>query len=342
MEGSVKMIDTKELKITIERILKIDYGKSIDKAKNYEKYNALSKAIMGMIIDNWDKTEETYSKGKQASYLSAEFLMGRALGNNLMNLGIYNEVKEMLKELNIEINDIEEIEEDAGLGNGGLGRLAACFIESSATKNLPLTGYGIRYSHGLFKQSFEDGFQVEQADNWLKYGDPWSIRKDEDTVIVEFADGKVKAVPYDTPIIGYGTNNINKLRLFKAEPFADFDFELFNSQQYEEAVKEKNKADDISRVLYPNDSTDEGKILRLKQQYFFVSAALKDLIRSFKKQHGDNFELFKEYNAIQLNDTHPVVAIPELIRLLVDEEGISFDKAWDISVKLFHTQTTLY
>jgi starch phosphorylase len=335
MEGRVIMIDTKELKITIERILKIDYGKNINNAKDYEKYNALSKAIMGVIIDNWDKTGEKYSKGKQASYLSAEFLMGRALGNNLMNLGLYNEVKEMLKELSIDINDIEEIEEDAGLGNGGLGRLAACFIESAATKNLPLTGYGIRYSHGLFKQSFEDGFQVEEADNWLKYGDPWSIRKEEEAVVVEFAEDKVKAVPYDTPIIGYGTKNINKLRLFKAEPFADFDFQLFNSQQYEEAVKEKNKADDISRVLYPNDSTKEGKILRLKQQYFFASAALKDLIRNFKKQHGNNFELFSEYNAIQLNDTHPVVAIPELIRLLVDEEKMDFDKAWEVSVKTF-------
>lgn len=335
MEGRSKMLDTKQLKITIERILKIDYGKRIDKAMNYEKYNALSKAIMEMIIDNWDETEETYSKGKKASYLSAEFLMGRALGNNLMNLGIYTEVKEVLKELEIEIDDIEEIEEDAGLGNGGLGRLAACFMESAATKNLPLTGYGIRYSHGLFKQSFEEGFQVEQADNWLKYGDPWSIRKEEDTVIVEFADGNIKAVPYDTPIIGFGTNNINKLRLFKAEPIADFDFELFNSQQYEEAVKEKNKADNISRVLYPNDSTIEGKIIRLKQQYFFVSAALKDLIRNFKKQYGNNFELFKENNAVQLNDTHPVVAIPELMRILVDEEGLKWEKAWDITVNTF-------
>lgn len=335
MEGRGKMLDTKEFKITIERILKTDYGKSIDKAKDYEKYNALSKAVMGIIIDKWDKTDEVYAKGKQAYYLSAEFLMGRALGNNLMNLGIYEEVKEVLKELNININDIEEIEEDAGLGNGGLGRLAACFMDSSASTNIPLTGYGIRYSHGLFKQSFKDGFQMEQADNWLKYGDPWSIRHEDDAVIVEFGDEKVKAIPYDTPIIGYGTNNINKLRLFKAEPLQDFDFELFNSQEYAEAVKEKNKAEDISRVLYPNDSTVEGKMLRLKQQYFFVSAALKDLVRSFKKQHGNNFKLFKEYHAIQLNDTHPVVAIPELMRILIDEEKLSYDKAWKITVATF-------
>jgi starch phosphorylase len=335
MEGRGKMLNIKEFKITIERILKTEYGKSIDKAKDYEKYNALSKAVMGIIIDNWNKTAEVYAKDKQAYYLSAEFLMGRALGNNLMNLGIYEEVKEVLEELNININDIEEIEEDAGLGNGGLGRLAACFMDSSAATNIPLTGYGIRYSHGLFKQRFKEGFQIEQADNWLKYGDPWSMRCEDDAVIVEFGDEKVKAIPYDTPIIGYGTNNINKLRLFKAEPLQDFDFELFNSQEYTEAVKEKNKAEDISRVLYPNDSTVEGKMLRLKQQYFFVSAALKDLVRSFKKQHGNNFELFKNYHAIQLNDTHPVVAIPELMRILIDEEKLSYDKAWEITVATF-------
>lgn len=329
------MLDTKEFKINIERILKMDYGKSIDKAKKHEKYNALSKVIMGFITDNWDKTIELYSKGKQSYYLSAEFLMGRSLGNNLMNLGICEEVKEILKELNIDINDIEEIEEDAGLGNGGLGRLAACFMDSAASKNLPLTGYGIRYSYGLFKQSIKDGFQAEEADNWLKYGDPWSIRREDDTVIVEFADGSVKAVPYDTPIIGYKTKNINRLRLFKAEPIEDFDFQLFNSQEYDKSVEKKNKAEDISRVLYPNDSTVEGKVLRLKQQYFFVSAALKDLVKSFKKQHGNNFAIFKDYNAVQLNDTHPVVAIPELMRILIDEEKLDYDIAWNITVNTF-------
>lgn len=335
MEGRDNMLDTKELKTTIERILKMDYGKKVAQAKNYEKYNALSKAVMSMIIDKWNKTQEIYNKNKQAYYLSAEFLMGRALGNNLINLGIYDEIKEVLEELNIDLNEVEEIEEDAGLGNGGLGRLAACFMDSAATMNLPLTGYGIRYSHGLFKQSFENGFQVEKEDNWLKYGDPWSIRKEEDTVIVEFSDGRVKAVPYDTPIIGYGTNNINRLRLFKAEPLVDFNFQLFNNQQYDEAVMEKNRAEDISRILYPNDSKDEGKILRLKQQYFFVSAALKDLIRSFKNRHGNKFEEFSTYNAIQLNDTHPVVAIPELMRILIDEEKIYWEKAWEITVNTF-------
>ncbi|AEB74773.1 glycogen/starch/alpha-glucan phosphorylase [Clostridium botulinum] len=329
------MFNTSELKLTIENILKIDCGKSLDTAKNYEKYNSLCKAIMGNIVDNWEETQKSYSKGKQASYFSAEFLMGRALGNNLMNLGIYDEIKEVLKELSIDINNIEEVEEDAGLGNGGLGRLAACFMESAATRNLPVTGYGIRYSYGLFKQKFVDGFQIEEVDNWLKYGDPWSCRRDEDTIIIQFSDEKVKAVPYDTPIIGYGTKNINKLRLFKAEPIKEFDFNLFNEQEYDKSVEDKNRAEDISRVLYPNDSTEKGKILRLKQQYFFVSAGLKDLIRNFKKVHGDKFEVFSDYHAIQLNDTHPVVAIPELMRILIDEEGLTWTKAWKIVVNTF-------
>lgn len=335
MEGRYKMFNTSELKLTIENILKIDCGKSLDTAKNYEKYNSLCKAIMGNIVDNWEETQKSYSKGKQASYFSAEFLMGRALGNNLMNLGIYDEIKEVLKELSIDINNIEEVEEDAGLGNGGLGRLAACFMESAATRNLPVTGYGIRYSYGLFKQKFVDGFQIEEVDNWLKYGDPWSCRRDEDTIIIQFSDEKVKAVPYDTPIIGYGTKNINKLRLFKAEPIKEFDFNLFNEQEYDKSVEDKNRAEDISRVLYPNDSTEKGKILRLKQQYFFVSAGLKDLIRNFKKVHGDKFEVFSDYHAIQLNDTHPVVAIPELMRILIDEEGLTWTKAWKIVVNTF-------
>ncbi|RKD27517.1 maltodextrin phosphorylase [Caminicella sporogenes DSM 14501] len=320
---------------SINRIIKSDYGKTLDEATEYEKYNVISKAIMEMIIDNWSKTEEEYSKVKRAYYLSAEYLMGRALGNNLLNLGFYDEVKEVLGQLNIDLNKIEEVEEDAGLGNGGLGRLAACFLDSSATMNIPLTGYGIRYRYGIFKQKFENGFQVEEADNWLKYGDPWSIRRDEDSVIVEFADGKVKAVPYDTPILGFKTKNINKLRLWQAEPIKEFDFKLFNEQEYDEAVKEKNRAEDISRVLYPNDSKREGKILRLKQQYFFVSASLQDLISKFKRKFGNKFDLFPKYHAIQLNDTHPVVAIPELMRILVDEEGIEWERAWEITVNTF-------
>ncbi|QXM06384.1 glycogen/starch/alpha-glucan phosphorylase [Crassaminicella indica] len=329
------MFDRKKFKESIERILKIDFGKLLDQAKDYEKYYAVSKAIMEFIVDDWSMTEKAYENGKQAYYLSAEFLMGRALGNNLINLGVYEDVKEILNEMKIDINRIEEIEEDAGLGNGGLGRLAACFMDSCATMNLPVTGYGIRYSHGIFKQKFVNGFQVEEGDNWLKYGDPWSLRRYDEAVVVEFADCSVRAVPYDTPIIGYGTKNINKLRLWKAEPIKDFDFDLFNDQEYDEAVKEKNRAEDISRVLYPNDSKNEGKILRLKQQYFFVSASLKDMIRSFKEKFENDFEKFHEYHAIQLNDTHPVVAIPELMRILIDEEGLSWEKAWNITVNTF-------
>jgi len=329
------MFDREGFKESIKRVVKVDFAKTLSKAENHEKYSAVSKALMEGIVDDWNKSEEEYSKEKQAYYFSAEFLMGRALGNNLINLRLYDEVKKTLEDLNIDINQLEEIEEDAGLGNGGLGRLAACFLDSCATMNLPVTGYGIRYSHGIFKQRFENGFQVEEGDNWLKYGDPWSIRRIEDEIIVEFSDGKVKAVPYDTPIIGYGTKNINKLRLWKCEPIKEFDFELFNSQEYDKAVKEKNRADDISRVLYPNDSKKEGKVLRLKQQYFFVSASLQDLVRKFKNRFGGNFELFPKYHAVQLNDTHPAVAIPELMRILVDEENLEWEKAFEITTKTF-------
>lgn len=328
-------MDRENFKDSIIKILKADWGKGLEQAEIHEKYHALSKAIMERITDDWNKTQQEYGKGKQAYYFSAEFLMGRALGNNLMNLGIYEEVKEVLEEMEMDFNLLEEAEEDAGLGNGGLGRLAACFLDSCATMNLPVTGYGIRYRYGLFKQKFVDGFQVEEGDHWLKYGDPWSVRRSEDEITVEFSDGKVKAVPYDMPIIGYGTGNVNRLRLWQAEPVQEFDFGLFNEQRYDEAVKEKNRAEDISRVLYPNDSKKDGKILRLKQQYFFVSASLQDLVKKFKEKHGKDFEQFPQYHAIQLNDTHPVVAIPELMRILIDQEGIDWDRAWEIAVHTF-------
>lgn len=329
------MLDISQLKEDIQKFLKVDYAVNLDTAKTYQKYNAISKAVMAQIIDNLNKTCEVYSKNRQVHYFSAEFLMGRALGNNLMNLKAYEDVKKALDDMHIDINAVEEIEEDAGIGNGGLGRLAACFMDSAAANNLPVTGYGIRYSYGLFKQSFKDGFQVESADNWLKYGDPWSIRCDSDTVTVDFSDYSVKAVPYDTPVIGYGTKNINKIRLFKAEPVNEFDFNAFNDQKYKKAVEEKDNADNISKVLYPNDSTDLGKILRLRQQYFFTSAALKDIIKKFKRYHGDDFKLFSKYNAIQLNDTHPVSAVPEFIRILTKEEGMNFEEAWNITVNVF-------
>ncbi|NFL86208.1 glycogen/starch/alpha-glucan phosphorylase [Clostridium botulinum] len=324
-----------DVKQGIDRYLKVKYGLKLEDAKEYQIFNALSLAILEEIVDNWNNTTKAYNEKRSANYFSAEYLMGRALGNNLINLGLYDEVKDVLKELNIDINKVEEIEEDAGLGNGGLGRLAACFMESAATIDMPLNGYGIRYNNGLFKQNIDEGFQTESEDSWLKYGDPWSIRKDNETQVVEFEDMKVKAIPYDTPIIGYGTKNINTLRLWKCEPIKEFDFYLFNEQKYDESVELKNRAEDISRVLYPNDSNDEGKILRLRQQYFLVSASLKDIIRKHIEKFGTDFEKISEFNFVQLNDTHPTLAIPEFIRILVDEEGINFNKALRYANKFF-------
>ena len=324
-----------ELKKSMERELKIRYGVSLKEADAGQIFSSLSSALMETIIDDWNNTKEVYEKGKQAYYFSAEYLMGRALGNNLISLGLYEEVEVLLKELNIDINVIEEAEDDAALGNGGLGRLAACFMDSAASMEVPLKGYGIRYSNGLFKQYFEDGFQYECADNWLTHGDPWSIRKDKDEVIVKFKDMNVKAIPYDTPIIGYKSKNINTLRLWKCEPIEEFDFNAFNEGKYAKAVELKNKADDISRVLYPNDDMKPGKLLRLKQQYFLVSASLQDILRNHIRLHRENFDELYKYHAVQLNDTHPVLAIPELIRILVDDYGLSFDKALNITKGIF-------
>ena len=334
MEG-VNKLDKQTIKAGIERVLKVKYAKTLDKALDYEIFNALSETLLEEIIDDWNKTTETYGEGKQAYYFSAEYLMGRALGNNLISMGVYDEVKEVLQDLNININKIEEIEEDAGLGNGGLGRLAACFMDSAATMEVPLTGYGLRYSNGLFNQYIQDGFQKEDVDSWLKYGDPWSIRKDSEAQIIHIADMDVKAVPYDSPIIGYGNKNVNTLRLWKCEPMQEFNFDLFIAQKYDEAVALKNRADDITRVLYPNDSNREGKILRLRQQYLLVSASLKDIIGKYKAKFGAITENIADLNAVQLNDTHPTLAIPEFIRILVDEEGVEFDKALAMAKKVF-------
>lgn len=329
------MINKETLKDNIKRYCKVKYGKALEDAKEYEVFNALSLALLEEIVDPWNDTTKTYSDVKKAYYLSAEYLMGRALGNNLISMGVYDEVKEVLDEMGINLNVIEEIEEDAGLGNGGLGRLAACFMDSGATMDLPLQGYGIRYSNGLFNQKIVDGAQVEEIDTWLKYGDPWSIRKDDEAVIVDFKDYSVKAVPYDVPIIGYDTKNINTLRLWQSEPLTSFDFELFNEQKYTKATHYKNEAENISRVLYPNDSKEAGKLLRLRQQYFMVSASLKDIIRNYKAKHGNDFKAFGEFSAVQLNDTHPVLAIPEFIRILVDEEKVDFTVALEIAKKVF-------
>jgi len=320
---------------SVKDATRMKYAKSFENAYEYEKFNAVSMTLMEMLSADWEKTTESYKTKKQANYLSAEYLMGRALGNNLLSLGLYEDVKETLDELGMNLNAVEEAEEDAGLGNGGLGRLAACFMDSAASEDLPLRGYGIRYDYGIFKQKFEEGHQVEQVDNWLKYGDPWSVRRIEDIVTVEFADQTIKAVPYDTPIVGYGTDNINTLRLWKAESVEPFDFGLFNDQAYDEAVAGKNTAEDISRVLYPNDSEQQGKILRLKQQYFFVSASLQDMIKEFKAKGLTDFNQFPDHYAIQLNDTHPAVAIPEMMRLLMDNEGLDWNTSWAIVNRTF-------
>ena len=329
------MIEKQSIKEYMEMYCKMTYGKTVKHATTAEVWSALSTAIMSQIVDRWYVTNKAYKSQKMAFYISAEYLMGRALGNNLINLQEYDQVKDLLKELNINLNEVEEMEEDAALGNGGLGRLAACFMDSSATMHLPVQGYGLRYRNGLFKQCFKNGEQVEEADEWLKYGDPWSIRKEADMVYINFSDMKVKAIPYDVPIIGFGGATINTLRLWQAEPLCEFDFNLYNNQQYDKALEQKNRTEDITRVLYPNDSTEQGKLLRLRQQYFLVSASVQDMVRDFKRRHGNVFDDFAKWHAVQLNDTHPVLAIPEFIRILVDEEGENFEKVLGTARKVF-------
>ncbi|WP_179946861.1 glycogen/starch/alpha-glucan phosphorylase [Fusobacterium sp.] len=329
------VIEKEKLKAEILKNLKVSFGKELSEAKDFEIYRALGETIMQDIASDWYDTEKLYSQQKQAFYLSAEFLMGRALGNNLINLGILDEVKEIFNELGIDYNKVEDAEEDAALGNGGLGRLAACFLDSLATLNLPGQGYGIRYRNGIFNQEFKDGYQIEKPETWLKYGDVWSVMRPADEVIVTFGDGSVRALPYDMPIIGYGTRNINTLRLWEAHSLNDLDLGKFNQQDYLHATEDRTLSEDISRVLYPNDSTDEGKKLRLKQQYFFVSASLQDIVKKFKKQHGTDFSKFADYVAIQLNDTHPVIGIPELMRIFIDIEGLSWQDAWSIVERTF-------
>ncbi|MGL4671376.1 glycogen/starch/alpha-glucan phosphorylase, partial [Cetobacterium sp.] len=287
------------------------------------------------ISKDWLETKKNYEKEKQAFYFSAEFLMGRALGNNLINLGIDKEVTDVLKEIGFDLNTIESAEEDAGLGNGGLGRLAACFMDSLVTLNLPGQGYGIKYKNGIFKQKIVDGFQIETPETWLKSGDVWTIARHSEEVIVQFGDEKVRAIPYDMPVIGYDTKNVNTLRLWEAKAIEELDLKAFNNQDYSKANEVQNRAEDITRILYPNDSTNEGKKLRLKQQYFFTSASLQDIVRNYKKIHGSDFKKFSEFVSIQLNDTHPVIAIPELMRILCDIEGLLWKDAWEIVQKTF-------
>ena len=318
----------------VELYLKSEFQTTPAQATPDQLHTAVSRALMAEIADKWLVSAERHQNVRHAYYFSAEFLMGRMIYNNLLCLGMTEEIGGLLEKNGASLDAFEEVE-DCALGNGGLGRLAACFLDSAATLDLPLDGYGIRYKYGLFKQKIEGGFQKEEADDWTRYGDPWSLRREDEAVRVEFADQTIMAVPYDMPIIGYNTDNIGTLRLWQAEPVQAFDFNLFNAQQYDAAVAERNRAEDISRVLYPNDSTDEGKILRLKQQYFFCSASLQDIIRKYKKVYGKDFSHFAEMNAIQLNDTHPVISIPELIRLLTDGEGLSFDEALAICKQIF-------
>ena len=307
------------------------YCKKIEELTASELHLALGKAVMGEIAPDWAASKAKHNSERRAYYMSAEFLMGRMMYNNLYCLGILDEVTKLLKKKGIDINVFEDID-DAALGNGGLGRLAACYLDSAATQEVPLDGYGIRYKYGLFKQLIQDGYQVEIADNWQRFEDPWCIRKEDEAVNVSFKNQTVKAVPYDMAVIGCKTKNINTLRLWQAEAVNDFDFTAFNNTEYDLAVKEKNDAENISKVLYPNDNKYEGKVLRLKQQYFFCSASLQDIIRRYKAKHGSDFSFFAQENAIQLNDTHPVSCVPELVRLL-QIEGMNFDEAFEIARK---------
>ena len=317
-----------------EAQLKYTYDVSLQEATPQELHEALGQAVMMAISDDWSHSKKTRMPNRKAYYISAEYLIGRLVYSNLFNLGILDEMKELFAEHGVDLAVLEDIEDDA-LGNGGLGRLAACFLDSAASTDIPLSGYGLRYKFGLFKQSFDaDGSQVENADDWTKFGDPWSFRRYNHTVKVKFPDHTVLAVPYDVPVIGYGTENVGTLRLWQCEAEEELDFNAFNNQDYLRALDAKNKAEDITRVLYPNDSTWEGKRLRIKQQYVLSSASLQDMLRTFKIAHGDDLSRFAEFYAVQLNDTHPAMSIPELIRLLM-LEGMSFDDAFNVAQKTF-------
>ena len=328
-------MDKTKLVNDIKDTLLRDYGKSPKEATVNEMHNVVAKIIMNNISVNWNNSNKRFLNNRHAYYLSAEFLVGRAIQNNLVCMGVFNDVKDALNEIGFDINEFEEIE-DMALGNGGLGRLAACFLDSAASCEIPLNGYGIRYKYGFFKQTIENGFQKEYADNWTNYGDEWSLRRFEDTVKVKFSDAEVLAVPYDMPIIGYETDNIGTLRLWQSEAVNEFDFSLFDKCEYDAAIAEKNLAETISASLYPNDNNYEGKVLRYRQQYFFCSASLQDLIKKYKDSHGMDFSKLAELNCIQLNDTHPVISIPEFIRIMTTENNMTFDEAFKISRELFN------
>ena len=317
-----------------EAQLKYTCDVSLKEATPQELHEALGQAVMMAISDYWSRAKATRMPKRKAYYISAEYLIGRLVYSNLYNLGILDEMKKLFAEKGVDLAVLEDIEDDA-LGNGGLGRLAACFLDSAVSTDIPLSGYGLRYKFGLFKQSFNyNGDQVEKADDWTKFGDPWSYRRYKHTVKIHFPDHTVLAVPYDVPVIGYDTKNIGTLRLWQCEAEEELNFDAFNRQDYLRALDAKNKAEDITRVLYPNDSTWDGKRLRIKQQYVLSSASLQDMLRVYKDAHGNDLSRFGEYCAVQLNDTHPAMSIPELIRLLM-KEGMSFDEAFNVAQKTF-------
>lgn len=325
------------------------------------RYEALALTIRDRIIHQWDisRKEQAKAKAKRVYYLSLEFLMGRAMTNNITNMGLENEVTKALKDLGYTYEELADVEPDAGLGNGGLGRLAACFLDSLATLEIPSFGYGIRYNYGIFRQQIRNGYQMEQPDNWLRYGNPWEIPRTDLCYTVNFGGrvdvirengkdyykwvdtDKVLGMAYDMPIIGFGGKTVNTLRLWSAKAVEDFSFEQFNEGDYTEAVRSKIQAENISQVLYPNDTQYMGKVLRLKQQYFFVACSLADIVRRFKRENED-WERFPDYAAVQLNDTHPSIAIAELMRILIDQENLEWDETWDITKRsMGYTNHTL-
>ena len=341
--------DKEKFKKELESNVRMLFRRNLDEATTQQIYQAVAYSVKDDIIDNWIETHKAYEKQdkKMVYYMSMEFLMGRALGNNMINLLCYDEVRETLEELGLDMNLIEDQEPDAALGNGGLGRLAACFLDSLATLGYPAYGCGIRYRYGMFKQKIENSYQVEVPDNWLKYGNPFEIKRDEYAVEVKFGgyvdvemhNGRqkfvqkgyqsVRAVPYDMPIVGYGNHIVNTLRIWDAEAINNFNLDSFDKGEYEKAVEQENLARTICEVLYPNDNHMAGKELRLKQQYFFISASVQRAVAKYKQTH-DDIRKFHEKVTFQLNDTHPTVAVAELMRILVDEEGLEWDEAWEV------------
>ena len=344
--------DKEKFKKELESNVRMLFRRKLEEATPQQIYQAVAYSVKDDIIDNWIETHKAYEKQdkKMVYYMSMEFLMGRALGNNMINLLCYDDVRETLEELGLDLNLIEDQEPDAALGNGGLGRLAACFLDSLATLGYPAYGCGIRYRYGMFKQKIENGYQVEVPDNWLKYGNPFEIKRDEYAVEVKFGgyvdvemhNGRqkfvqkgyqsVRAVPYDMPIVGYGNHIVNTLRIWDAEAINNFNLDSFDKGEYQKAVEQENLARTICEVLYPNDNHMAGKELRLKQQYFFISASVQRAIAKYKETH-DDIRKFHEKVTFQLNDTHPTVAVVELMRILVDEEGLEWDEAWEITRK---------